>query len=112
MEENGNKRDVDTIYNTIYNSKEERMSQWDKLIDKIIELSNDLKFEELRKVLEAYGYVMNTPSGGSSHCVFRKEGCKPITIPKHRYIKKVYVKMVREIVEKEGKTDENNRRLS
>ena len=35
------------------------MSKWDKLIFKISTLSKELRFSELRKVLESYGYVMN-----------------------------------------------------
>ena len=50
------------------------MSKWDKLILKISALSRDLRFSELRKVLESYGYVMNNPNGGSSHYTFRKKG--------------------------------------
>lgn len=37
------------------------MSKWDKLLTKIYALSKDLRFDELRKVLESYGYVMNAP---------------------------------------------------
>ena len=59
------------------------MSKWDKLLTRICALSKDLRFDELRKVLESYGYVMNAPKGGSSHYTFRKAGCQPITIPKH-----------------------------
>ena len=75
------------------------MSKWDKLITRICNLSKDLRFDELRKVLESYGYEMNAPRSGSSHYTFRKSGCMPITIPKHEPIKKVYVEMVRVIVE-------------
>jgi len=39
------------------------MSKWDKLIFKISTLSKELRFSELRKVLESYGYVMNYPKG-------------------------------------------------
>lgn len=35
-----------------------------------------------------------------------KKGCQPITIPKHEPIKKVYVEMVRQIVESEEGNDE------
>lgn len=77
------------------------MSQWDKLIKRIQNLSKDLRFDEFRKVLESYGYVMNAPRSGNSHCTFRKTGCLPITIPKHEPIKRVYVEMVRQIVESE-----------
>ena len=84
------------------------MSKWDKLIDNICSLSLDLRFNELRKVLEAYGYEMKPPKGGSSHYTFRKKGCQPITIPKHEPIKKVYVEMVKQVVESEAKNDEDN----
>lgn len=47
------------------------------------------------------------PRSGSSHYTFRKQGCMPITIPKHEPIKKVYVEMVRQIVESEAKNDED-----
>ena len=83
------------------------MSQWDKLIERIVNLSKDMRFDELRKVLESYGYRMNAPKGGSSHYTFRKHGCQPITIPKHEPIKRVYVELVREVVESEAENNEN-----
>lgn len=83
------------------------MSKWDKLIARICNLSKDPRFDELRKVLESYGYEMNLPRSGSSHYTFRKRNCMPITIPKHEPIKKIYVEMVRQVVEREVKNDEN-----
>ena len=50
------------------------MFKWDKLLHRIKSLSGDLRFDELKKVLEEYGYVMNAPRSGSSHYTFRKEG--------------------------------------
>jgi predicted RNA binding protein YcfA (HicA-like mRNA interferase family) len=93
------------MYNTSKRNK--RMSKWDKLIARICNLSKDLRFDELRKVMESYGYEMNAPRGGSSHYTFRRPGCMPITILKHEPIKKVYVEMVRQIVESEAKNDED-----
>ena len=84
------------------------MSKWDKLLTRICGLSRDLRFDELRKVLESYGYEMRQPSGGSSHCTFRKPGCAPITIPMHEPIKTVYVMMVREVVESEVSNREDD----
>ena len=78
------------------------MSKCDKLLKKICDLANDLRFDELRKVLEEYGYVMNGPRKGSSHYTFRKPGKHPITIPKHEPIKRIYVEMVRKVVEEES----------
>lgn len=83
------------------------MSQWDKLLQKILSLSNDIRFNELQKILESYGYKITKPKGGSSHYTFRKPGYTPVTIPKHEPIKKVYVRMVKQIIESEENNNEN-----
>lgn len=83
------------------------MSKWEKLLSRILSLQKNIRFDELCKVLESYGYRMSAPKGGSSHYVFRKAGCQPITIPKHEPIKKVYVEMVRQVVESEVGNDED-----
>ena len=83
------------------------MSQWDKLLEKIKNLSKEVRFNELKKILESYGYTMYAPKGGSSHYTFRKAGRNPITIPKHEPIKTVYVKMVKEVIESENADNEN-----
>ena len=84
------------------------MSQWEKLLDRICSLSRDLRFDEIQRILENYGYEMRSPRGGSSHCTFRKEGYPPITIPRHEPIKKIYVKMVKDIIESEVSKGEND----
>lgn len=48
------------------------MSRWDKLLSRILTLSKDMRFKELKKVLESYGYVMTAPQSGSSHYTFRE----------------------------------------
>lgn len=58
------------------------MSKWDKLLARICALSKDLRFDELRKVLESYGYEMTAPRSGSSHYTFRKAGCNAHYDPK------------------------------
>jgi len=68
------------------------MSKWDKLLKRILSLSKDMRFQELKKVLEYYGYQMTAPSSGSSHYTFRKSGKNPITIPKYEPIKKYMLK--------------------
>lgn len=83
------------------------MSKWDKLLCRLYSLSPDLRFEELQKILEAYGYTMTAPKSGSSHYTFRKKGRNIITIPKHKPIKRVYINLVRETVEMEEGIDEN-----
>lgn len=83
------------------------MSRWEKLLTRICSLSKGLRFDELRNVLESYGYKMYAPKGGSSHYTFRKTGCQPITIPKHEPMKKVYVEMVKQIVESEAQNEQD-----
>ena len=83
------------------------MSKWDKLLSRILSLDKNMRFDELRKVLESYGYTMNAHGSGSSHYTFRKQGKSPITIPKHEPIKKVYVEMVRTVVEEEMGHEDN-----
>lgn len=82
------------------------MSKWDKLLARIYTLSKDLRFDELYKILENYGYKMHAPKSGSCHYTFRKTGCQPVTVPKHDPIKRVYVEMVKQVVENEEKNNE------
>lgn len=84
------------------------MSQFDKLLRRIRSLDKNLRFDELRRVLEHYGYSMKGPASGSSHKTFRKAGQYPITIPQHEPIKRIYVEMVRDIVESEESDNENS----
>lgn len=85
------------------------MSRWDKLLRRLNQLDSSLRYEELEKILVAYGYIGESPRGGSSHVTFRKEGRSHIiTIPKHKPIKKVYIEAVRDVVEQEESHNEKN----
>jgi len=77
------------------------LSKWEKLLGKITELSKDLKFAELKRILESYGYEGRKPGSGSSHWTFRKQGKSPITIPENEPIKIVYVRIIKDIIESE-----------
>lgn len=83
------------------------MSQWEKLLSSVTKLSKDMRFKQLRIILEEFGYECSQPKKGSSHYIFRKKGCYPITIPRHEPIKKVYVLKVKEVIEKELKNEKN-----
>ena len=85
------------------------MSKFEKLIRSFYTLDKGIRFDEIRKVLEHYGYQMRGPSGGSSHKTFRKPGEPPVTIPNHTPVKKAYVELVREIIEKEEKDEQEDR---
>ena len=83
------------------------MSQFDKLLQRIKSLDKNLRFDEIRKILESQGYTMGALASGSSHRTFRKPGCQPITIPTHEPIKRIYVIMVKEAVESEENDEQN-----
>lgn len=87
--------------------KEKKVTKWDKLLSRILSMDKDVRFEQLCRALEHYGYEMHAPSGGSSHCTFLKQGKSPITIPRHKTIKKVYVEMVRQVIEEENKDEDS-----
>ena len=46
---------IDTKYDTKYNGGE-KMSSWDKLLKRFLELDYDIRFEEIVKVMKEYGY--------------------------------------------------------
>lgn len=74
------------------------MSQWDKLIEAILNEDPKLRFEDLYKALVRMGYTPHQPKGGSSHYTFRKSGSMPVTIPRHTPMNKAYIALVAEIV--------------
>ena len=74
------------------------MSQLDKLIEDILRLDPNVRFEELYKVLVRLGYTPGTPRSGSSHYTFRKPGCMPITIPKKSPVNKAYISIVADAI--------------
>lgn len=105
----GNRPQLPKQYNTTkfpFGNKifkgEINISQYDKLLDRIKHIDKNLRFEEITKVLKKCGFEQEQPSGGSSHYTFRKEGALPLTIPKHIPIKPIYIKKLKELLEREG----------
>ena len=49
------------------------MSQWEKLMYKLKKLSPDMRFEELQKILESYGYEMQSPRSAAAIFRFAKK---------------------------------------
>lgn len=75
------------------------MSKFEKLLWRVRKLDRDLRFSELQKVLEWYGYTISNIGNGSSYYVFRKKGSTPITIPKHKPVKLIYIRLVKQVIE-------------
>lgn len=63
-------------------------------------MASEVRFFEVRKLLERYGWELARISG--SHHIFLKSGEDPISIPVHRgKVKSVYVKKIRRICEEQ-----------
>ncbi len=80
------------------------MSRFAKLLKRLRELDKNLRFDEIKKLLEAYGYKME--SSGGSHRTFRKSGEKSATMPEKDPVKRVYLVMAKEAIESELKKNE------
>jgi len=78
------------------------MGKLEKLIDEIMRLDKNLRFNELAKVLIKFGYNQSQPGGGSSHYTFKKNGKMPITIKKDFPMDIAYIKMIKEALVEEG----------
>ncbi len=75
------------------------MSKREKLFARIMGLNKNIRADEIKKVMVELGYTPDYPSGGSSHCTFRKEGRNPVTIPLCNPVSITYIKLVRDTIE-------------
>ena len=75
------------------------MSKKEKLIEAIKNNPKNVRFEDLKKILESMGY--SAVNKGGSHFVFTKENAISLTIPYKKLVKVVYVKQVIKIIEED-----------
>ena len=73
----------------------------EKLVLKLKTQINNIRFEELSKILEKCGYVLVRQKG--SHCFFENDEGKGFTIPKTSPVKTFYVKIVLNILREQNK---------
>ena len=76
------------------------MSKKDKLRNHIKNNPTNVKFEDLKKILEDIGY--SAINRGGSHYVFTKENFTTLCIPYKKPVKVIYVKQVIKIIEEES----------
>ena len=72
------------------------MSQLEKTLRKLLSLPTEMRYEEIKAILERFGFVGTEV--GSSHITYRKDGRMNVTIPRHGDISRVYIKMVRDAI--------------
>lgn len=68
------------------------MASIEKIIEKLKNRPNGIRFGEVEKVLGHFGYLLVRVKGSHHH--FRNQAGDVITIPNHEPIKAVYVKDV------------------
>ena len=68
------------------------MSNIDKLISRPENNPNNASFDDLKRILEYFGWELRSVRG--SHYKFYKQGSKPIIIPFHKPIKAYYTQMI------------------
>lgn len=79
------------------------MSTFEKLKKELLSKPQSMRYEDISKLLNYFGYIAKETKGGSSHITFRKNGRKPITIPRHGDIKRTYIEIVIEAIKEDIK---------
>lgn len=75
------------------------MAKQQKRLEKIRSNPRNVRFEELDRLLIAYGFQRRQPRSGSSHYIYVRESLR-ITIPMNRpHLKEIYVKQVVKLLE-------------
>ena len=76
------------------------MSKREKLIEEMRNNPKDVSFDQLNTVLLYYGCTVRQPKSGSSHFYYTHPAAsEPLSIPKARPIKAVYVKHAIKMIE-------------
>lgn len=75
-----------------------RSTQRDRLYGQVEQNRKNCKFEWLKSLLEAYGFEQRSASG-TSHRLFKRPGCYPISIPVRKPVKERYVRDVLDAID-------------
>lgn len=79
-----------------------------KLAGKILANRKNVEFNDLKRLLEGFGFECRQPRGGSSHYVFRRPQTYPISVPKNRPVNKTYVDQVINLLDLEEWHEQNS----
>ncbi len=80
------------------------MSKFDKLIIKMRTNARDWRIDDLKAIAERVGVDYRQP--GTSHVTFRLSNGSKVTVPAHKPIKPIYIKLFLELLEEGGFLDE------
>lgn len=80
------------------------MIKFDKLIIKMRTNARDWRIDDLKAIAERVGVDYRQP--GTSHVTFRLSNGSKVTVPAHKPIKPIYIKLFLELLEEGGFLDE------
>ena len=80
------------------------MSKIDKLLIKMRNNPRDWKIEEVKALADRFGINYRQP--GTSHVTFRANNGEKVTVPAHKPIKPVYIKLFIALIDGLGGNDE------
>lgn len=76
-----------------------RVSKAEKLLKQMHNNPLNWRIEQLSTVARAYGLSENRPGSGGSHVTFRAPNGDKVTVPDHRPIRPIYVKLFVRLIE-------------
>jgi len=75
-----------------------RMSKKEKLVERLLRKPVDMRFDEVKVILEYSGFTLDAKNQKGSHFVFFK-GEQLITIPVHNHVvKRTYLQIIIELL--------------
>ena len=80
------------------------MSKLDKLLIKMRNNPRDWQIEDIKVLAKRFGIEYRQP--GTSHVTFRANNGEKVTIPAHKPIKPIYVKLFIALINELGDNDE------
>jgi predicted RNA binding protein YcfA (HicA-like mRNA interferase family) len=79
------------------------LSRKDKLLQRLLSLPKDVRFDELERVLLWSGYTLDRTRG--SHAIYIKTGHPTLTIPIRSPVKSYLIKQVLDVIEDDFEED-------
>jgi len=76
-----------------------RNSRQERLYAQVSGNRKNCSFDDLARLLEAYGFESRRKRSGTSHVTFKRPGRNPITVPRARPVKEHYVDVVLEAID-------------
>lgn len=73
------------------------MSKREKLLEKILSNPQNVRFEELDRLLKHYGVECRRVRG--DHFIYKRKGYRPLPIPRKTPVRSIYVRQALDLIE-------------